>query len=139
MSEESTTPGLMELTRQGIDASNRRDLDAVMSLFAPDAVWESLDGLGVFHGATAICGFLEDWLSSYELFGTEPEAVLEVGSGITFVVVRQSGRLRGAAGSVEQRFAWAITWENGLAVRCVAGMDIDAVRAVAERVAHELG
>ena len=60
-----------------------------------------------------------------------------MGSGVTFVVVRQSGRLLGAAGSVEQRFAWAIEWENGLAVRCVAGMDIAAVRAAAERHAHE--
>jgi ketosteroid isomerase-like protein len=49
---------LVELTRQVIDAGNRRDLDAVMSLYAPDVVWESLDGLGVFDGVTAVRGFL---------------------------------------------------------------------------------
>lgn len=139
MSEESTTPDLLELTRQGIDAGNRRDLDAVMSLYAPDVVWESLDGLGVFDGATAVRGFLEDWLSSYEVFDTEAEEVLEMGSGITFVVVRQRGRLLGAAGRVEQRFAWARTWEHGLAVHYIAGMDIDGVRAAAERLAEERG
>jgi hypothetical protein len=37
MSEESTTPDLVELTRQGLDAFNRRDLDAQMSFYAPDA------------------------------------------------------------------------------------------------------
>ncbi len=139
MPEESTTPDLVELTRQGIDAANRRDLDAVMSLYAPDVVWESLDGLGVFDGPTAVRGFLEDWLSSYEVFDTEPEDVLDLGGAITFVVVRQSGRLLGAAGRIEQRFAWAITWEHGLAVHIIAGMDIDGVRAGAERLAKERG
>ena len=59
MSEEATTPGLVELVGALFDAGNRRDLDAAMSIFAPDAVWESLDGLGVFAGATAVRGFLE--------------------------------------------------------------------------------
>ena len=139
MTEEFTTPGLVELTRQGIDATNRRDLDALMSLYAPDAVWESLDGLGVFEGATAIRGFVEDWLNSYEAHDTEPEEVLEIGSGITFVVGRQSGRLLGAAGRVEQRVAHAMAWERGLVVHTVAGMDIDRVRAAAERLAEERG
>ena len=58
VSDESTAPVLVELTRQVIDAGNRRDLDAVMSLYAPDVVWESLDGLGVFDGVTAVRGFL---------------------------------------------------------------------------------
>ncbi len=138
MSEkEVTTPDLVELTWQGIDASNRRDFDALMSLYAPDAVWESLDGIGVFEGATAVRGFIEDWLGSYEVFDTEAEEVLDMGSGITFVVGRQSGRLPGAAGRVEQRVAHAITWERGLVVHTVAGMDIDGVRAAAERLAQE--
>jgi ketosteroid isomerase-like protein len=137
MSEETTTPDLVELTRQVVDAGNRRDLDAVMSLYAPDVVWESLDGLGVFDGATAVRGFLGDWLSSYEVFDIEPEEVLDMGSGITFVVGRQGGRLLGAASRVEQRSAWAITWEHGLAMHVIAGMDIDGVRAAAERLAED--
>jgi ketosteroid isomerase-like protein len=139
MTEESTTPDLIELTRQGIDATNRRDLDTFMSLYAADAVWESLDGLGVFEGATAVRSFVEDWLNSYEMHDTEPEEILEIGSGITFVVGRQSGRLLGAAGRVEQRVAHAIAWEQGLVVHTVAGMDIDEVRTAAERLAQERG
>jgi ketosteroid isomerase-like protein len=139
MSEQSTTHDLVELTRQGIDASNRRDLDAVMRLYTPDVVWESLDGLGVFDGARAVRDFLEDWLSSYERFDTEAEEVLDMGSGITFVVVRHSGWPLGATGRVEERVAWAVTWEHGLVVRCVAGMDIDGVRAAAGRLAEERG
>ena len=37
MSEESTTPDLVELTRLAFEAVNQRDIDAVMSFFAPDA------------------------------------------------------------------------------------------------------
>jgi len=80
---------------------------------------------------------LEDWLSAYEVFDTEPEEVGDLGGGITFVVVRQGGRLLGAIGRVEQRFAWAIAWEHRLAVRVIAGIDIDTVRDAAERLAEE--
>ena len=59
--EESTTPDLVELTRQAIDASQRGDYDAIMRVFAPDVVWEPLDGLGVFEGPTAVRCFLEDF------------------------------------------------------------------------------
>src|SRR5204863_6170763 len=40
MSEESTTPDPVERVRRQFEAANRRDLDAVMSSFAVDAVLE---------------------------------------------------------------------------------------------------
>jgi ketosteroid isomerase-like protein len=61
MPDESTTQELVELVRHAIDASDRGDYDAIMRLFAPDVVWQSLDGLGVFEGAMAVRGFLEDF------------------------------------------------------------------------------
>jgi ketosteroid isomerase-like protein len=48
MREESTSPDLVQLVRQAIDAADREDWDAIESLLAPDVVWESLDGLGRF-------------------------------------------------------------------------------------------
>ena len=81
-------------------------------------------------------GRIVSW-RSYEAFDTEPEEVLDMGGGITFVVVRHRGRVLGAAGRVEERVAWAIAWEQRLAVHIVGGMDIDAVRAAAERLAEE--
>lgn len=139
VSEERATPSLAELTRRLIDAGNRRDLDAAMSMFAADVVWESLDGLGVFDGATAVRGFLSDWLSSYEVFAIELEQILDMGSGVAFVLGRQGGRLLGASGRVEQPSAWSMTWEQGLAAHIVAGMDVDGVRVAAERLAEERG
>ena len=44
MSEESTTPDLVELMGRTFEAANRRDLDAVACSFAEDAV---------FHGRAA--------------------------------------------------------------------------------------
>jgi ketosteroid isomerase-like protein len=65
MAEESTTPDVAELTRQQLDAWNRRDFDAAMSFYAHDAVFTS-HGIGAFEGRTAIRGFNEDWLASFE-------------------------------------------------------------------------
>jgi len=136
MAQESTTPDRVELIGALFDAGNRRDLDAAMSIFAPDVVWESLDGLGVFAGAAAVRGFLEDWLSTYEVLNIEREEVIDLGSGVAFVVGRESGRLLGS-GRVEQRLAWAIASEHGRVVHMIASLDIDEARAAAERLAEE--
>jgi len=48
MPEEPTTPDLVELTRQAINALNHRDFDAAMSYHAPDAVWDTSNtGVGI--------------------------------------------------------------------------------------------
>src|SRR5437764_15330166 len=59
MSEESTTPDLVELLRRADEAAERRDWDAVMSIFAPDAVWDQF-GMHVLDGRAAIRGYLDD-------------------------------------------------------------------------------
>ena len=56
MSQESTTPDLVELTRRLHKAANRRDFDAVVSFFAPDAVYESVGMRTSFEGLTAVRG-----------------------------------------------------------------------------------
>jgi ketosteroid isomerase-like protein len=67
MPEESTIPDLVERTRAIWVAVNRQDWDAVLSFFAPNAIWDmSKMGLGTFEGPTALRGFWEDWQSSYE-------------------------------------------------------------------------
>lgn len=107
-----------------------------MSTFAPDVVWESLDGLGVFRGATAVRGFLEDWLSSYELLNIEREQVIDLGGGVALVVGSEAGRLLGS-GLVEQRLAWGIASKGGRIVHLIASLDIAEARAGAERLAQE--
>src|SRR5208283_86843 len=85
--KESTTPDLVELWRQAAEATNRRDLDVVMSLFDPDAVWESR--AGTFEGAAAVRSFLEDWFGNYEDMTNVVVEGRDLGSGVVFAEHRQ--------------------------------------------------
>jgi hypothetical protein len=49
MTEESTTPDLVERVRRSIQAANDRDIDWALTFFAPDGVWDmSPWGMGTF-------------------------------------------------------------------------------------------
>jgi hypothetical protein len=68
MSEESTTPYLVELTRDVVGVANRQDLDAVMSFVAARTVMNMSDlGIGTFEGAVAIRSvILEEFFLEHE-------------------------------------------------------------------------
>ena len=139
MSEDSTTPDLVELTRRAFEAANRRDFDVLMSFFASDAVWEGA-GLGTtFEGLAAIRGFWEDWFPSYGELGIEQEEILDLGNGVVFAVLIQKARLVGGSGEVRLRYAAVGVWADGLVVRVTNYTDVDEARAAAERLAEERG
>ncbi len=139
MPDESTTLDLVELGHRFLEATNRRDLDAMQSFFAPDAVWEVM-ALGTsFEGLTAIRAFSEEWLGSYEEFEVDVEELLDLGNGVTFGVLVQKARPAGSVGYVRYRFAQVVTWVDGVIVRIAGYNDIDQARAAAERLAEERG
>jgi ketosteroid isomerase-like protein len=139
MSEESTTPDLVELTRRVLEAANRRDFDVLMSFFAPDAVWEGA-GLGTtFEGLAGIRGFWEDWFASYEELEVEQEEILDLGNGVVFAVLIQNARLVGGSGEVRIRYGAVSVWIEGVVVRVTNYPDPDEARAAAERLAEERG
>jgi ketosteroid isomerase-like protein len=139
MPEESTTPDLVELTRRWFEAANRRDLDAAQTFLVPDAVWEAVSLGTSFEGIAAMRGFFEDWIGAYEEYEMEPEKVLDLGSGVVFVVVRLAARPVGSTGSrLMRRRPLAFIWTGGLIARVTAYADsIDEGRAAAERLAEE--
>ena len=140
MAEESTTPDLVERQKRATEAANRRDLDAVMAFIAPDAVYDmSPVGMGVFEGQAAARGFIEDWWASYEEHEFEAEETLDLGNGVGFRVLIQTGRPVGSSGEVELRYAVVSVWEDGLIVRVTNYTDIDQARAAAECLAEERG
>jgi ketosteroid isomerase-like protein len=95
MAEESTTPDLVRLARQGYEAMSRGDLDGVMSLFAADAVYDaSAAGLGTFEGAEAVRGFVEDWRRSWEDYRYEEEELLDLGHDVVLSVIETRGSCR---------------------------------------------
>jgi ketosteroid isomerase-like protein len=136
MSEESTTPDLVELVREQVAALARDDLDAVMSAFAEDA---TLDGRGADNfseGRAAIRRFAEDWLGSFEELEWEIEEASHLGGGVVFAVVIQDGRLVGSAGRIRQREGWVYLYVGGL-IAHLTTYDVDEGRIAAERLAQE--
>jgi ketosteroid isomerase-like protein len=137
MSEESTTPDLVELVGRALEAANRRDLDEVMSSFAVDAVFEGRALGDIFEGQAAIRAFVEDWFGTYEELEYGLEEVRDLGKGVVSAVVVQSGRPVGSAGHVRQREGWVFVWVRGLIAR-LAISEVDEARAAAERLAQSL-
>jgi ketosteroid isomerase-like protein len=138
MSEESTTPDLVELTRRSFAAANRRDWDAVMGYFARHAVWEA-EELPVFEGREAIRGLFEDWLGAYQDAEIDVEEVLDLGKGIGFVIASIEGQLVASTAHMRVRYGAVYQWAADLIVRVASDADIDAARTAAERLAQERG
>jgi ketosteroid isomerase-like protein len=138
MSDESTTPDLVERQRQAVEAGGRRDWDGAMSFYAPDAVWDaSATGIGTFEGAAAVRRFFEDWVGAYEEYGHEIVESWDLGNGVVFTVLDIDGRLAGSTSRVQERWSWTATWVEGKCERVVVRSDIDEARAAAERLAEE--
>jgi len=139
MSQEAATPDLVELTRNVYDAANSGNFDAMTGFFAADAVWVSDEGVGTFEGLAAIRHFVEDWQGSYDQYEAEVEEILDLGTGVTFAISVQTGRLAGSSRHIRIRFAAVYTWAQGSIVRITSFNDIDKARAAAERLAEERG
>jgi ketosteroid isomerase-like protein len=136
MSEESTTPDLVELVRKQVEALDRGDFNGVMSSVAEDGV---LDGRAdLIEGRAAIRGFLEEWFRAYEELDFELEEVSDLGGGVVFAVVIQDGRLVGGDGRLRQREGWVYLWVGGSIARLTT-YEVDEGRAAAERLAEERG
>src|SRR4051794_23365345 len=135
MPDEAMTPDPVELTRRAFEAVNQRDIDAVMSFFAPDAVFDGRVELS--EGRAAIRRVLDDWFGYFAELRMEGEEFVVLDDGVVLAVVTQEGRLVGVDGQVHQREGWAIRWSaDGLLVRLSTHPDIDEARAVAERLAE---
>jgi ketosteroid isomerase-like protein len=135
MSEESTSPDLVELVRESIEID---DLEAALSFYAPHAVWDASPwGMGVFEGQAAVRAFFEDWRGSYSGIKWTAEEIRDLGSGVTFAVILQKGRVVGSGGSVQLRYGSVAEWIDDLMVRNTTYTDIDEARAAAERLAEK--
>jgi ketosteroid isomerase-like protein len=139
MPEEPTTPDLAELAQSSLEAINRRDFDAWMSFWGPDPVYTSAGGLGTFEGRAAVRGYFEDWLSSYDEFEVVAEEVVDLGNGVSYAILRQTGHPVASTSEVQFRFASVSLSVNGLFVRVTNYPDLDEARAAAERLAEERG
>ena len=142
MSEESTTPDLIELMRRGYAALSTGDLDEALRFLTHDAVVDMTRTIGiVVHGRDALRAFQEDWLAGYDDVAYAPEEFVDVGNGVAFVRVLQTARPKGTTGQVTQREPNVVITEDGRVVRMVIypESELDEARVDAERLAEERG
>ena len=140
MPEESTTPDLVELALRSVEVANGGDIDAMMALYTPHAVWDmSPLGMGTFEGQAAVRAFVEDWLASYEEWELRVVSIQDLGNAVTLGVLVQKGRPVGSSGEVELHYVAVNEWEDGKIARITNYTDIDKARAAAERLAEERG
>jgi ketosteroid isomerase-like protein len=136
VNSEDGEPDLVELTRGTLQAANRRDWDALMSLHPPDSVWDaSRFDLGIYEGPAEIRGLFESWVSAYDEWEIELGEVVNIGHGVVLVVSHQKARLAGSAAYLEGREALLFQWLDGKISRVTAYPGVDEARAAAERLA----
>jgi len=140
MPEESTTTGLVQLTRCAVEAAANGDYDPVISVLSPDAVWDGTrQGLFVYEGHAAIREFLEEWHGSFDGYSVKVEEDTDLGRGIIFSILVNTGHLKGSSGEIKLRYATIGEWTDGLCKRVATYTDIDEARATAERLAKSRG
>jgi hypothetical protein len=139
MTEKSTTPELVELTRHAVAGVAR----GVFGVYAsPDIVLDTAGyGMGTFKGREAASGFLKEWTSSFEDLTVEADEILDLGHGVVLTLYHQEGRPIGGSSYVRVRSAMVMLWVDGVIVRNTAypESDIDEARTAAERLAEERG
>jgi ketosteroid isomerase-like protein len=128
---------LVARTRRSMEATNRRDHEQAMSVFAADAVFDmSAAGLGCFRGAAAVRAYLEDWVGAYERQEFERWDGEYLGGGVVLVVAHLNARPVGSPANVSERWAFTVSWRDGEIARVVADPDIERARAAAGRLAR---
>jgi ketosteroid isomerase-like protein len=130
--DESAKLDLVELTRRSMEASNRRDFDAALAVFAADAVFDmSAAGIGRFEGLPAVRRYLEDWIGLYERQEFARWEGEHCGGGIVFVEALLDATLSDTAASVQEAWAFTVVWRDGSIASVTATQQIAAARAAA--------
>jgi len=139
MSEESTTPDLVELARRLREAWNSGDFDLALTFYTPDAVLDTSPmGLEELKGHAAIRQGWVDALSAYTTFNLWEEDRTDLGNGVILTVLVVKGRFA-TGGDLNMRYARVHEWRDGLIARESMYTDLDQARTAAERLAEERG
>jgi ketosteroid isomerase-like protein len=139
MSEESTTPDLVEKVRMIFQAVSRQDWDRVVAFYVPDAVFDA-PALGqTFEGRAAIRALFVEWTDAYRDWDQTLDEVRDLGNGVVLALTTQIGRPGGSSGVLSEREALVYEWASGMITRITAYRDLDEAGITAERLAEERG
>jgi ketosteroid isomerase-like protein len=104
----------VEVVRRVFEAHDRRDWDGVYSFYAPEIVWEDVDGIwgdwGTARGRDGIRAAWRRWLGALERPIFTAEDFSEVGDHV-LVRLRMSGR--GRESGIEVHQVVAMVWTVG--------------------------
>jgi ketosteroid isomerase-like protein len=112
----------VELAQKTVDATNRRDPDALIACLHPDVEWEDIGGFqgvrGVHHGRDAVRKwFVEAFVEPWESFRFEVEEITEAPDDRVLLGALATGRGR-ASGAETQARGWVVmSLEDGLIAR----------------------
>jgi ketosteroid isomerase-like protein len=130
----------VEVVRSIFDAMNRRDIGAILSFFAPDALADASDeGTGIFEGADAIGAALREWWGVYAEYRVSADEIVHIDESVVLTVNSQVARLPGSTGEVRMHNAFVWRFEDGMVVRVTMYADPDVAHAAADRLAKERG
>jgi ketosteroid isomerase-like protein len=106
----------VELVRRAVDAYNRGDVDGILEVWSPDAVWDWSNSrgfdAGIFRGHDEIRAFWRRFPAAFEEIRLELVDVVEVDEGL--LIVENVAHFRGRDGvRVLARSAWLVTIRDG--------------------------
>jgi uncharacterized protein len=110
----------VELVRQGYDAFNRGDVDAVLELFDPAIEIGLLADsamAGDFRGHDGFRAMLAENNEMFAGYRNEPEEIVEASEESIVVVIRSAARGRVSGAEVEGRLAHLWTLRDGKVIR----------------------
>jgi ketosteroid isomerase-like protein len=124
----------VELARQGFEAFNRGDMEAVVEFLHPDVEIHASGEVGepgVYHGRDGFLEWNRVWMDAWGEFKVELEQIEELDAENILVHVLQSGRGRGSGVEVSQRVTYLFTVRDGYAARLHIYADRDSAVAAA--------
>jgi ketosteroid isomerase-like protein len=124
----------VERTRQGFEAFNRGDMEAVIEFLHPEVevlAGENVGESGTYHGRDGFLQWNRIWMDAWEDFSVVLEEIEELDDENVLVHVTQSGRGRGSGLEVSQRVTYLFTLRDGLAARVHLYGDRDSAVAAA--------
>ena len=75
----------IETIRRGIEAFNRRDIETMLEMVAPEVEWRppaQLPGAGVYHGPDGVRQSVADLLEAFGDLRAEPERFIDAGDRV---------------------------------------------------------
>jgi len=113
----------VEVFKRAVAAYNRRDIDAFLEMFDPEAEWHSLTQVmfggeeSVYRGHRGIREGVEDMDEALAELQVECSEIRDLGEGIIVVIGHVRGRGRASQAEVESPINWVVEFRGARVTR----------------------